>query len=386
MAVPRTANTIPTIYECDSKDRENQTVVADLHGTLLIGRSSFPYFALIAFDVGGILRFLFLLLVAPLAGLLYHFVSESAGIRVLIFATFVRVKVADIKKSLARFCLSITRGRASGDPYLKDYLGVDVVLGTEISSYKGIATGFVASNGVLVGENKAIALRRNFGLSQAWILELGIETLISISWNFACHTKVQYVIVDPMQERYRVPSGPGIRPVRQGALPKPVIFHDGRLVQKPTPLTALLIVLWFPIGLILSILRVFMGSQTPVSLSYHVINLLGCPTTIKGAPPNNVKHSLGKKGVVFVLSHRTVADPVYVSACLGCMTSTITYSTSRFTDFLSPIKMVSLTRDRVKDAKLIEQILNEERYLVMCPEGTTCREPYLLRFSSLFAN
>ncbi|KAK6145951.1 hypothetical protein DH2020_019820 [Rehmannia glutinosa] len=395
MAVPRTANRIPTIYQCDSKGRENQTVVADLDGTLLVGRSSFPYFALIAFDVGGILRLLFLLLAAPLAGLLYHFVSESAGIRVLIFATFAGVKVADIKSaasavlpkhysedvhpetwrvfsSCGRKCVLTANPRIMVEPYLKNYLGVDVVLGTEISSYKGIATGFVTSIGVLVGKNKATALRRTFGADS--VPDIGIGD-----------RKTDFPFMKLCKERYIVPSRPGVRPVRQDALPKPVIFHDGRLVQKPTPLMALLIVLWFPIGLILTILRVFIGSLTPISLNYHVINLLGCPTTIKGAPPNDAKHSSGKKGVVFVVSHRTVIDAVYVSACLGCMTTTISYSVPGFTEFLSPIKTARLTRDRAKDAKLIEQILDEGRYLVMCPEGTTCREPYLLRFSSLFA-
>ncbi|KAK4405873.1 Glycerol-3-phosphate acyltransferase RAM2 [Sesamum angolense] len=81
---------IPTIYRCDSKGRENQTVAADMHGTLLIDRSLFPY-------VGGILRLLLLLLTAPLAWFLHHFVSESAGIRVLVFASFAGVKVSEIE-------------------------------------------------------------------------------------------------------------------------------------------------------------------------------------------------------------------------------------------------------------------------------------------------
>ncbi|KAI3459495.1 hypothetical protein Pfo_016158 [Paulownia fortunei] len=397
MAVPKPnlPNRIPTIYQCDSKGRENQTVVADMDGTLLVGRSSFPYFALIAFDVGGILRLILLLLAAPLAGLLYHFVSESAGIRVLIFATFAGVKVADIKSaasavlpkhysedlhpetwrvfsSCGRKCVLTANPRIMVEPFLKNYLGVDVVLGTEISSYKGIATGLVASPGVLVGKNKAIALRKAFGTESMPDIGIGDR-------------KTDFPFMKLCKERYIVPSRPGIRPVRKEELPKPVIFHDGRLVQKPTPLLALLIVLWFPIGILLSILRVFCGSLSPISITYHVMKLLGGPTTIKGTPPRDAKHFSKERGVVFVCSHRTVIDAVYVSACLGRMTTTISYSVASFTEFLSPIKTARLTRDRTKDAKLIEQILDEGRYLVMCPEGTTCREPYLLRFSSLFA-
>ncbi|MCE0482481.1 CAAX geranylgeranyltransferase alpha subunit [Datura stramonium] len=94
----------PTIQQCESKAREEQTVVSDMDGTLLIGRSSFPYFALVAFEVGGIFRLLFLVLASPLAGILYYFISESAGIRVLVFATFAGMKVSDIE-SVARAVL-----------------------------------------------------------------------------------------------------------------------------------------------------------------------------------------------------------------------------------------------------------------------------------------
>lgn len=86
-------NVFSPINECKSIGRDNDTVVADMDGTLLRGRSSFPYFALVAFEVGGVLRLLFLLLASPLAGVLYYFISESAGIQVLIFATFVGMKV-----------------------------------------------------------------------------------------------------------------------------------------------------------------------------------------------------------------------------------------------------------------------------------------------------
>lgn len=65
--------------------------------TLLTKQSSFPYFALIALENGGVLRLLMLLLASPLTRLLYYFVFESVVIRVLIFATFVDTRVSKIK-------------------------------------------------------------------------------------------------------------------------------------------------------------------------------------------------------------------------------------------------------------------------------------------------
>lgn len=93
-----------TVKKCSSRGRENQTVVADLDGTILCSRSCFPYFALVAFETGGILRLLFLLLASPLARLLDYYISEAAGIRVLIFAAMAGAKISDIE-SIARAVL-----------------------------------------------------------------------------------------------------------------------------------------------------------------------------------------------------------------------------------------------------------------------------------------
>ncbi|XVF84831.1 hypothetical protein PTKIN_Ptkin17bG0071300 [Pterospermum kingtungense] len=49
------------------------------------------------------------------------------------------------------------------EAFLKDFLGVDMVLGTDIGTYKGGATGFVFKPSVLVGKNKVDALQKAFG-------------------------------------------------------------------------------------------------------------------------------------------------------------------------------------------------------------------------------
>ncbi|KAL5980644.1 CAAX geranylgeranyltransferase alpha subunit [Asimina triloba] len=175
-----------SIDKCQSIGREKHTVVADMDGTLLRGRSSFPYFALVAFEVGGVLRLAFLLLASPIAGLLYYFISESAGIQVLIFATLVGMKVSDVESvaravlpkfystdlhseawrvfsACGRRCVLTANPRIMVETFLKEYLGADMVLGTEIATYRGRATGFVSHPGVLVGSKKAAALHETFG-------------------------------------------------------------------------------------------------------------------------------------------------------------------------------------------------------------------------------
>ncbi|TYJ08485.1 hypothetical protein E1A91_A11G078000v1 [Gossypium mustelinum] len=396
MAKPKEAPTFifPRVAHCAPIGREKDTVVADIDGTLLRGRSSFPYFALIAFEVGGILRLLFLLLASPIAGILYYFISESAGIQVLIFATFVGMKVSDIESvaravlpkfystdlhpetwrvfsSCGKRCVLTANPRVMVDPFLKDYLGADLVIGTEIHVFKGRATGLVKNPGVLVGTNKADALENAF--KDEPIPDIGLGD-----------RKTDYPFMKLCKESYVVPAKPEVDPVSLNKLPKPVVFHDGRLVQKPTPFIALLIVLWIPVGFLLACLRIAAGSLLPMPLVYYAFWALGVRIYIKGNPPPPAKKSIGQTGVLFICSHRTLLDPIFLSTAIGRPIPAMTYSVSRLSEIISPIKTVRLSRDRAMDASMIKKLL-QEGDLVICPEGTTCREPFLLRFSALFA-
>ncbi|KAJ8563075.1 hypothetical protein K7X08_031527 [Anisodus acutangulus] len=385
--------TFPTVDKCTSIGREKDTVVADMDGTLLRGRSSFPYFALVAFEVGGVLRLLFLLLASPLAGILYYFVSESAGIQVLIFSTFAGMKVSDIESiaravlpkfysgdlhpeswkvfsSCGKRCVLTANPRVMVEAFLKEFLGADMVLGTEIGTYKGRATGFVKQPGVLVGKNKADALKKAFGETKP---EIGLGDR---------HTDFPFLAL--CKEGYIVPPKPEVKVVTTSKLPKPIIFHDGRLVQKPTPLMALLIILWIPVGFILACLRIAAGSLLPMPVVYYAFWALGVRVIVKGNPPPPVKKSDNKSGVLFICSHRTLLDPIFLSTALCRPIPAVTYSVSRLSEIISPIKTVRLNRDRALDSSMIKKLL-QEGDLAICPEGTTCREPFLLRFSALFA-
>ncbi|OAY61490.1 glycerol-3-phosphate acyltransferase RAM2 [Manihot esculenta] len=386
-------DSFPAVNKCASIGREKHTVVADMDGTLLIGRSSFPYFALIAFEGGGVFRLLFLLLASPIAGLLYYFISESAGIQVLIFASFAGMKVSNIESvaravlpkfysgdlqpeswrvfsSCGKRCVVTANPRIMVEAFLKDFLGADLVLGTEISTYKGRATGFVRSPGVLVGKNKANALRKAFPDARP---DIGLGDR---------HTDIPFMAL--CEEAYHVPSKPEVRAITSDKLPKPIIFHDGRLVQKPTPLMALVIILWIPIGFIIACLRIAAGALLPMPMVYYAFWALGVRVTVKGTPPPPAKKSIGQSGVLFVCSHRTLLDPIFLSTALGRPIAAVTYSVSRLSEIISPIKTVRLSRDRATDASMIKKLL-EGGDLAICPEGTTCREPFLLRFSALFA-
>jgi 1-acyl-sn-glycerol-3-phosphate acyltransferase len=201
-------------------------------------------------------------------------------------------------------------------------------------------------------------------------------------WGTYAESEMTFPEYVYMQEAYLVPRTP-VEAVRADELPKRVVFHDGRLVQRPTPLVALLTVLWFPVGLLLSLVRVAAGVLLPMRWLRVAFHALGVRVVVRGTPAAAAAAAT-RTGVLFACSHRTLLDAVFLSVALGRPVAAVTYSLSRLSEFLSPIRTVRLTRDRAADAATIGRVLAEGD-LAICPEGTTCREPFLLRFSALFA-
>lgn len=166
--------------------------------------------------------------------------------------------------------------------------------------------------------------------------------------------------------------------------PKPLIFHDGRLAFRPTPSAMLAMFMWFPLGLLLSVIRITIAILLPFNISLPILFFSGIKLRLLNSNNINIaNNNIGPKGLLFVCNHRTLLDPLFLSFGLRKPVAAVTYSLSRLSEIISPIRTVRLTRDREKDSKMMGELLNHGD-LVVCPEGTTCREPYILRLSPLF--
>ncbi|MED6217918.1 hypothetical protein PIB30_022057 [Stylosanthes scabra] len=383
----------PSVTKCDlhslKLSQKTATLVcSEVHKVLLNSSSHssfFPYFMLVAFEGGSILRALLLLLSCPLLFILNH----DMRLKVMTFITFCGLRIKDMecvsRAVLPKFYLenlnlhvyevmasaagskvvftSVPRVMVEG--FLKEYLSVCDVIGTELQTFGCYFTGFVSDSGLLV---KHRALKDYFADTKP---DIGIGGSGFDDHIFMSLCKEGYVVNNPSPKMPRE------------KYPKPLIFHDGRLAFLPTPSATLFMFMWLPIGILLAIYRILLGILLPYKWAMILGVWSGINLNVKGIvrPQRSAEQ---KKGVLYVCTHRTLLDPVFLSTSLAKPLTAVTYSLSKVSEFIAPIRTVRLTRDRKQDAETMQRLLREGD-LVVCPEGTTCREPYLLRFSSLFA-
>ncbi|KAK4777220.1 hypothetical protein SAY86_005908 [Trapa natans] len=382
-------------------DLTNRTVVFDLEGALLRSSSPFPYFMIVAFEAGSFVRALLLLLSYPLVA----FLSDESGLKVMAFVSFFGVKARGIRVGnavLPKFLLEdvglegFEMLRRSGkkvvvsslpqvmiEGFARQYLEVDAVMGREMRVLCGRFLGVMEKNQLLKRSGSAVIAAINGGGEMLIGLRedaIGVGSFKKtlVHHHIFSHCKEIYVVGRADKRSFR-------QLPRQEA-PKPVIFHDGRLAFRPAPLATVSLFVWAPFGILLSILRMAIGLTLPYGLSIPILGFSGLQHTVwKLTPGAAVDTPKGKsvKGRLYVCNHRTLLDPLYLSFSLKKELTTVTYSLSRVSEILAPIRTVRLSRDRVKDGMMMESLLRRGD-LVVCPEGTTCREPYLLRFSPLF--
>ncbi|KAF8088845.1 hypothetical protein N665_0528s0003 [Sinapis alba] len=372
----------------------SDSVVSEFEGTLLKNQDPFSYFMLVAFEASGLIRFAVLLFLWPVITLLDVFSYENAALKLMIFVSTVGLREPEIE-SVARAVLPkfymddvnmdtwkvfssckkkvvVTRmPRVMVEMFAKEHLVADEVIGTELIVNRfGFVTGLIRETDIDQTVLSCVADLFVDGRPHIGLARPG--KTISTTFLSLCEEHIHA----PIAENYNNNN-------QQLELrPLPVIFHDGRLVKRPTPATALLILIWIPFGIILAAIRILLGSILPLWATPYVSKIFGGQINVKGKPPQ--PPSPGHSGVLFVCTHRTLMDPVVLSYVLGRSIPAVTYSISRLSEILSPIPTVRLTRIRDVDAAKIKQQLSKGD-LVVCPEGTTCREPFLLRFSALFA-
>ncbi|XP_061363731.1 glycerol-3-phosphate acyltransferase 5-like isoform X1 [Gastrolobium bilobum] len=374
-----------------------ESVVSELEGTLVKDLDAFSYFMLVAFEASGLIRFVLLLTLWPLIRFLDMVGMGDAGLKLMIFVAVAGVPLSEIE-SVARAVLPkfymddldmdawkvfssydkkvvVTKTpRIMVERFVKEHLHADEVVGSELSVNRfGLATGLVHGDSINTISERVAKLFNNDDAPTLGMARPSTSTSTTSTYNsFAELCKEQMHPPFVTSQKYE----------HQHLRPHPVVFHDGRLVKRPTPFTSLLILLWMPLGILLAMIRITVGFVLPFWAIPHISRLFGGKVIVKGKTPP--PPSGGNSGVLFVCTHRTLMDPVVLSSVLHRKIPAVTYSISRLSEMLSPIPTVRLTRTRHVDAEKIKSELSKGD-LVVCPEGTTCREPFLLRFSALFA-
>ncbi|XP_042451174.1 glycerol-3-phosphate acyltransferase 1-like [Zingiber officinale] len=246
--------------------------------------------------------------------------------------------------------------------FLKEYLEVGEVVGAELQVVKGCYF-----TGVISWPDKQRALKD--------MVKAG-ATIVNLS-NVHHHQLSAKEIYVVREEESRSESSK----MPRNKYPKPLVFHDRRLAFLPTPCEMMAFFMWIPVAIPLAVFRIAMGIVFPYKISIFIAVVTG----IRFRRAGDGKANGEKKGVVYVCTHRTLLDPVMLCSALERTVPAVTYSLSRVSEALAPMRTVRLTWDRGRDAATMRRLLAVEGGLAVCPEGTTCREPYLLRFSPLFA-
>lgn len=378
-----------------SEELLNTTLVFEVEGGLLRSTSLFPYFMLVAFEGGGVLRGLVLFLFYPLVCL----VSKEMGLKIMVFICFFGVKKGSFvigRTVLPKFFMDdlgfegfevvMRCGRKVGlselprvmvEGFLKDYLGVDCVFGRDLKVVCGYFVGLM--------EEVPPRSRSSFLMNDVFGERKGDNNLI----GFGCSNKIlDHQLFSDCKEIYLVTEAEKRRwrALPRDKYPKPLIFHDGRIAFMPTFPRTLAMIMWVPFGFALSLLRIIIAISFPYTMSIPVLSFtgMGGRRYIHSTIENNHKKEKKDRGTLYVCNHRTLLDPIYISLAIMKPVTAVTYSLSPLSEFLSPIKTSHLSRNKEKDSKMMDSLLSQGD-LVVCPEGTTCREPYVLRFSPLFA-
>ncbi|KAG8077318.1 hypothetical protein GUJ93_ZPchr0007g5556 [Zizania palustris] len=380
-------------------DTADKAVVFGFEGAIMRSTALFPYFMLVACEGGSLLRAVFLLCAFPLVWALGE--RADAGVKVMAFLAFFGLRPNDMdlvaRAVLPKFYMEglnaqvnsrlwlparrkvvvTSAPRVMVEWFLKEYMAADVVVGRELQMVR-VGRGLYFT-GLLCGPGSAPVPKQKAAVTEAFGADGAVADVAVVGRGnqldhpFIPYCKEVYVVNRESSKNARLP---------RDKYPKPLIFHDGRLAFLPTPAAALAFFLFLPLGVVLSVVRISIGIVLPYKINFAAGALFGVRFRTSGL--RAAEPGVKRRGVLYVCTHRTLVDPIMLTTALQKPVPAVTYSLSRLSEIIAPIRTVRLTRDRARDAETMSRLL-EHGDLVVCPEGTTCREPYLLRFSPLFA-
>ncbi|KAK3023327.1 hypothetical protein RJ639_043514, partial [Escallonia herrerae] len=296
-----------------SEELLRSTIVFHVEGALLRSSSVFPYFMLVAFEAGGILRALVLLFLYPFVCL----VSRELALKIMVFLCFFGIKKESFRIGttvLPKFFLEdvghegfevmMKCGKKVGvsdlpsvmvEGFLKEYLGVDAVIGRKLKVACGYFTGLMeAKTGSSVlnsGEKELDFHLIGFGCSSMFPHE-----------HIFSHCKDVLLVNEAEKRKWNV--------LPRNKYPKSLIFHDGRLAFRPTSVDTLVMFLWLPLGLFLAIIRLIANLSLPYKLSLPLLAFTGMRGTISRSKlvasvelPRSYTCSNGGKSSIEVANH-----------------------------------------------------------------------------------
>lgn len=257
------------------------------------------------------------------------------------------------------------------ESFLREYLQIDVVVGRELKVFCGYYVGLMEPRDSRHAREQVLEEKGSFDA-------IGITTFENILDHDLFSQCKEIYLVSEADKR-------GWQRLARDKYPRALIFYDSRLAVGPTPLEGVAILMWLPYSILLAIIRIILTLSLPYSISTPLLTFSGLRLTVS-LPQAQTSSQISPKsgGRLYVCNHRTLLDPLYLSIALRKDLIAVTYSLSRLSEILAPIKTVRLTRNRDQDANMMKELVKQGDVAV-CPEGTTCREPYLLRFSPLFS-
>ncbi|KAI4986345.1 hypothetical protein ZWY2020_018975 [Hordeum vulgare] len=297
------------------------TIVCEVEGGLLMSSSTFPYFMLVALEAGGLLRGLLLLLLYPLLRLLTDELAMKAmamvtfaGLRKDAFgrlgmAVMPKLFLQDVSAEVFHAATSAPTAAAGGarrrrrcvcvsgmpramvEPFLKEYLAIDAVVAPELRELGGYYLGLVEDEGEAV---RRMDVEEVIGAKGGAVVGIG-----GLRCSFSAH------LPKVLQGGVRANGvdAAAARALHPRRYLKPLVFHDGRTAFRPTPAATLAMFAWLPLGAPLALLRTAVFLLLPFSLSVPLLAALGMHNRmIASSPP---KHA-GDKSTLFACNHRSL--------------------------------------------------------------------------------